>query len=115
MRTGFIKYEWLEDNTIIDYHKKVIEMNDNQFADFCQFLEQLDMTPRMSLTDIAHEIFDYNSYYIKVNEENGARYYNYNVCGELVRYVAPNGDYYDRYELNPDLITNMPELQNLIY
>jgi hypothetical protein len=116
MKTGLLKYGWLEDNTIIDYNQKTITITDNQFTDFCQFLEELDITPRMSLIDIAIDVFDNNDYYLKVIEDDSrTRYYHYNVCGELVRYVAPNGDYYDRYEINPELMTNMKELQNLIY
>jgi hypothetical protein len=116
MKTGLIKYEWLEDNTIIDYNRKTIIMTEDKFDGFIYFLEELDITPKMSLVDIANDIFDYNDYFIKVIEDDDRnRYYHYNVCGELVRYVAPNGDYYDRYEINPELMTNITELKNLIY
>jgi len=112
MRTGLLKYEWLEDNTIIDYNRKTITINDNQFPIFCQFLEELDMTPSMSLTDIAHEIFDYSDFYVKVVEDDDStRWYAYNVCGELTRYVDGQGNWYDRFEMNPNLVTNIENLK----
>jgi hypothetical protein len=115
MRTGLLKYEWLEDNTTIDYTKKVIEMSEDKYDGFIYFLETLGLTPRMSLVDIVHDIFDYNDFFLKINNNDGTTaWYCYNVAGELTRFVDGRGNYYDSYELNPSLITNISELKNTL-
>lgn len=112
METKTLKYEWLSDNAVINYNRKIIEITDNQFAGFCNLLEELNITPRMSLTDIAYDIFDYSDYYVKVVEcDDTIRWYAYNVCGELTRFVDGRGNWYDSYEMNKELVTNISNLK----
>ena len=112
MRTGLLKYEWLEDNTTIDYTQKVIEMTEDKYDGFLYFLDMLGLTPSMSLVDISSDIFDYNDFYLKVNNNDGTtRWYCYNVAGELTRFVDGRGNWYDSYEINPSMVTNIPELK----
>jgi hypothetical protein len=116
MRTELLKYEWIEDNCIIDYNYKIIEMSELQYEEFINYLNTAHLTPKMALVDISYDLFDYNSFFVKVNENDGAtRYYNYNVCGELTRFVDGKGNWFDRYEINPELMSNITELKNLIY
>jgi hypothetical protein len=115
MRTGLLKYEWLEENTSINYNQKVIEMTEDKFDGFIYFLDNLELTPKMSLVDIAHEIFDYNDFYVKVVEDTGnVRWYAYNVAGEITRFVDGQGNWFDSYEMNVDLVTNISELKNTL-
>jgi hypothetical protein len=105
----------IEDNFTINYDQKVIELTEYDYVEFHNIIHNYGLTPQMMLTDIAYDIFNFSPFYIKVNEINGkSRYYNFNTDGQLLRYVAPNGDYYDSYELNPSLITNISELKNTL-